>query len=251
MVLKEHQDAYGREVYEYLMKIPGSRDVAEIVERDDGYFDTSGGPKAYFSEYRHWLPFERKAMRFARGRVLDVGSGAGRHALYLQNKGLEVTAIDNSPLAIEVCRQRGIKQTNVTPVSQISQKLGIFDTVIMMGNNFGLLGNYNSAKKILKKVYAMTSARGRIIATSGDVYRTAIPEHLQYQESNRRRGRMSGQLRIRIRYKKYVTPWFDYLMVSKSELEDILDNTGWQVSKYLDSETAMYIAIIEKEKVKK
>ena len=251
MVLKEHQDAYGREVYEYLMKIPGSRDIAEIIERDDGYFDTSGGPKAYFSEYKHWLPFERKAMKYARGKVLDIGSGAGRHALYLQNKGQEVTAIDNSPLAIEVCRQRGIKQTSVTPVHHISPKLGIFDTVIMMGNNFGLLGNYDSAKRILKKMYAMTSVRGRIIASSGDVYKTQVPEHLQYQEYNRKRGRMSGQLKIRVRYKKYVTPWFDYLQVSKGEMKDIIDGTGWKVSRYLDSETAMYIAIIEKEKVKK
>jgi SAM-dependent methyltransferase len=251
MVLREHQDAYGREIYDYLNELPGHRDVAEIVERDDGYFDTSGGPKAYFSEYKHWLPFERKAMRFARGKVLDIGSGAGRHALYLQNKGLEVTAVDNSPLAIEVCRQRGIKHTSITPLNEISAELGIFDTVIMMGNNFGLFGSYKGAKRLLKKLHGITSERGRIIASSGDVYKTEIPEHLFYQESNRNKGRMGGQLRIRIRYKKYVTPWFDYLRVSKQELEDILENTGWQANKYLDSETAMYIAIIEKEKVKR
>ncbi len=245
-MLKEYQDAFGREIYEYLMHIPGARAVAEIIERDDGYFDTSGGPAAYFSEYRHWLSFERKAMRFTRGRVLDIGSGAGRHALYLQGKGLEVTCTDNSPLAIEVCRQRGVKNTSVTPINKIDSKLGSFDTIMMMGNNFGLVGSFNGARRLLKKFYSITSEKGRIIAASAEVYNTTVPEHLSYHDFNRRRGRMAGQLRLRVRYKKYVTPWFDYLVVSKNEMENILEGTGWGVSRYIDSKGPMYIAIIDK-----
>ncbi len=60
---------------------------------------------------------------------------------------------------------------------------------------------------------------------------------------------MSGQIRLRARYKKYVTPWFDYLLVSKDEMEDILDGTGWVVRKYLDTEGAAgYIAVMDKKK---
>ena len=58
---------------------------------------------------------------------------------------------------------------------------------------------------------------------------------------------MSGQLRIRVRYKKYVTPWFDYLIVSKDEMEDILEGTGWRVKNFLDSNSSAYISVIEKE----
>ena len=36
-------------------------------------------------------------MRMVRGRVLDIGCGAGRFALYLQGKGLDVTGIDLAP----------------------------------------------------------------------------------------------------------------------------------------------------------
>ena len=61
---------------------------------------------------------------------------------------------------------------------------------------------------------------------------------------------MAGQLRMRVRYKKYVTPWFDYLLVSKDEMESILEGTDWRVSKYIDSESALYIAIIEKKRVR-
>ena len=58
---------------------------------------------------------------------------------------------------------------------------------------------------------------------------------------------MSGQVRIRVRYKKYATPYFDYLMVSKEEMKKILKDTGWKIKKFISEKDAMYIAIIEKE----
>jgi hypothetical protein len=57
---------------------------------------------------------------------------------------------------------------------------------------------------------------------------------------------MSGQLRIRARYKKHATTWFDYLMVSKPEMEKIVEGTGWKINHYIDSDTSCYIAIIDK-----
>ncbi|MDH5683859.1 MAG: hypothetical protein OEZ20_05290 [candidate division WOR-3 bacterium] len=59
--------------------------------------------------------------------------------------------------------------------------------------------------------------------------------------------RMPGQVRIRVRHRKYVTPWFDYLFVSKKELQEILNGTGWAIKHYVDSKGPIYIVIIEKE----
>jgi len=244
-MLKDHQDAFGHEILDYLKEKRGDR---EIIERDDGYFDVSGGPKAYFTEYKEWAPTERKAMRYARGRVLDIGSGAGRHSLYLQGKGLEVLGIDNSPLAIEVCKLRGLRNAEVVPISQISSRLGIFDTVLMLGNNFGLFGSFEGARRLLKRLSRIASAKGRIIAQSADVYKTDNPDHLSYHEFNRKRGRMAGQIRLRVRYKKYTTPWLDYLLVSKKEMESILEGTDWKINRFIDSDSPIYIAIIDKVK---
>ena len=226
MGLKDYQDACGHEMCDYLA---GKRSF-EIVERDDGYFDLSGGAKTYFSEYKDWPLHEKKAIRYIRGRVLDIGCGAGRHLLYLQQKGFDVMGIDISPLAIEICKRR-LENENVK-VRSITQLTGSFDTILMLC--FGLFGSADRAKKLLRKIYRMTSKDGRIIAENNDPYKTEIKEHLDYHKLNETRGRMPGQLRIRVRYKKYVTPWFDYLVVSKQET--ILKGTGWTVKRFLDSD---------------
>ena len=140
-------------------------------------------------------------MRYVRGRVLDIGCGAGRHSLCLQEKGHDVVGIDNSPLAIEVCKKRGLKDARLLSLSQIDPSLGVFDTVIMLGNNFGLFGSADRAKRLLRRFHKMTSNKGRIVATSFDPYKTEDPDHLAYQAANRAKGRMPGQIRLRLRYK--------------------------------------------------
>ncbi|HHH75902.1 MAG TPA: class I SAM-dependent methyltransferase [Phycisphaerae bacterium] len=241
--LMKKQDAYGQAVFNYYHGLGGS----EIVERDDGYFDISGGPPSYFEEYKDWPAHQKKALRLVRGRVLDIGCGAGRVALHLQDKGHDVMALDISPLMIEVCKDRGIKNAKVLPITQIKPVLGLFDTIVMYGNNFGLFGSFKRARWLLKRFAKITTPGGRIIAESNDPYGTSLKEHMDYQKYNRSRGRMSGQLRIRIRYKKQVTPFFDYLLVSKDEMKEIVAGTGWRIAKYVDSDRSLYMVVLEKE----
>ena len=65
----------------------------EVIERDDGYIDVADGKKWYLSDYKNWSGREKRALKLARGRVLDIGCGAGRHSLYLQQKGFDVTGM--------------------------------------------------------------------------------------------------------------------------------------------------------------
>jgi len=242
-LLKPEEDAYGQEIWACYK----GREVFEIVERDDGYIDPSlHAPKIYFSEYEDWFPRQRRAMDFVKGRVLDVGCGAGRHSLYLQKKGFKVLGIDNSPLAIKVSKLRGLRKVKLMSVEDISFKPDSFDTIIMMGNNFGLFGSFRRARKLLRKFQMMTSENALIIADTLDPYKTDNPDHLEYHRRNKESGRMGGQARIRIRFGKYVGRWFDYLMVSKEEMQEVLNGTGWEVEEFIDSENAPYVAIIGK-----
>ncbi len=243
-MLKERQDAYGRMLKAYC----DTGESIEIVEREDGFIDASGmGPRAYFSAYPDWEEHVKRGVDLAKGRILDIGCGAGRHSLYLQEKGHNAVGIDLSPLAIEVCKTRGLKNAVVLDIKDLGTSLGMFDTVLMMGNNFGLFGNPKLAKSKLKTLFIMTGTDGQIIAQIQDPYGTTNKEHLDYHAFNRRRGRMSGQLRIRVRYRSYATPWFDYLFVSKNELIKVLSGTGWKLAKTIDGQGSNYIAVIAKD----
>lgn len=237
-------DAYGHELWAYVTE--GSS--VEIVERDDGFVATNDGPRRYFAEFRAWARRERRAIRFTTGsRALDVGCGAGRVSLYLQRKGLKVVAIDRSPLAIRLCRRRGVKDARVLPIEQIDRlPADSFDTVVMFGNNFGLLGGYKKAKRLLRHLHRLTSSNGVILAESLNPYQTRLAAHRRYQRRNRQRGRMGGQVRIRIRFRDLKGPWFDYLLVSPSELKAILAGTGWRLRTILRDGGPVYMAVIGK-----
>ena len=168
--------------------------------------------------------------------------------LYLQKKGLEVTGIDISPIAIEVCKKRGVKRAFVLPIEKIGRfRHGSFDTIVMFGDNFGLFGNSKKAKALLKQMHRVTSRDAVILAGTRDPYKTRDPVALAYHKLNRNRGRMAGQLRIRTRYKQYVGEWVDYLIVSKEEMRGILLGTGWNVREFVSKDDPLYVAVIEKE----
>ena len=116
----------------------------------------------------------------------------------------------------------------------------------MFGNNFGLFGSPKKAKLLLKKFHKITSKDALIIAESSDPYKTNNPKHLAYHEFNRKRGRMPGQLKIRVKFGNITGDWFDYLLVSKDEMKDILKGTGWKVREFIDSELPVYSAIMNK-----
>jgi SAM-dependent methyltransferase len=237
--VKPEQDAFGQAMLDHLA---GKR-AWEIAERDDGYFSVGAGPELYFAEFEDWRPVERQAMRYVRGRVLDVGCGAGRVLLHLQAMGHEVVGIDTSPGAIETCRRRGASDVHEMSLGRVSSKLGTFDTVVMMGGNLGLLGNRDRAPAILRRLHRLTGPRGRIVGGAG----TTDPVAYDYVRRNIRLGRISGQCRIRIRYKTHVTPWFDYFRLAPDELEGILRGTGWAVRRIIPSRQDIFVAVIDKE----
>jgi SAM-dependent methyltransferase len=243
--VREREDAFGHMLLDHLE----GRRAHEIIERRDGSIAVAGGPKGYFAPFRRWLAVERRAMRFVRGRVLDVGVGAGRVALHLQERGHDVVGIDNSPLTVEVARRRGVKDVRLVPFAQIGPELGVFDTVVMMCNNFGLFGSAAGAKRMLTRLRRITSDDARIVAGSRDPYQTDDPVHLRYHEENRRRGRMTGQLRLRSRHGPYTGRWFDYLLVSPEEMRELAESGGWRVERIVEpaaEDPSYYVGVLRK-----
>ena len=155
--------------------------------------------------------------------------------------------IDVSTLAVKVCKLRGVEAARVMSVTQADSRLGAFETIVMMGGNLGLLASRERARWLLRRFRRLTTERGRIIASSIDPLQTNDPDHLRYHRRNRLRGRMPGQIRMRVRYRTLATPWFDYLIMSPGELEGVVKGTGWRVASILGDDGPQYVGVLEKD----
>jgi SAM-dependent methyltransferase len=238
-ILRPAEDAFGHLLTDL---VAGVR-VVEVVERDDGCVFTAE-PDYYVAPFRSWWSQERRAMRFVRGRVLDLGCGAGRVGLHLQSRGHDVVGIDISPLAVEVARQRGLADARLGTLDSAVRAGERFDTILLLGNNLGLLAGKWQGSRLLGKLARAATDRGRILAGSYDPYDGASELARAYHARNRSRGKMGGVERLRVRYRQYATPWYDVLFASREEVTNLVEETGWVASRFVD-EGLGYVAVLE------
>ena len=202
-----------------------------IIERDDGHEEAMNAD-LYFLDYDEWDTFHTAT---AQDR-LDMGAGAGRHVLALQQHGHEVVALDVSPGAIEVCRDRGVEQVFLgTTEDLVREDPELFDAVILLGHNLALLGSRDASVPFLDSLRRLLKPDGSVIGNTLDVYQTEDPVHLAYHQMNGERGRLPGQLTLRIKFEDVVGDWFDYLFVSPTELTDLVERAGWRVEQLTES----------------
>jgi SAM-dependent methyltransferase len=234
------EDAYGQAMLDHYE----GREAWEIIERDDGWVGTSQGTDLYFAPYPEWADRQQAAVDRATGRILDVGCGAGRAMVPLEARGHETVGVDVSPGAVEVCRRRGL-DARERDVADVGDLTGEFDTLLMLGNNFGLVGTRERAPEVLSELAAVAADDAVLYAESRDPTATDDEDHLAYHERNRERGRLPGALRIRVRYRRYATPWFDYLLAAPDEMRTLVADTQWTLTEVIGDETGDYVGVLE------
>jgi SAM-dependent methyltransferase len=233
--LQPTEDTYGQ----ILLAAYEGRGGQEIMERDDGLI-YCGDPADYFHPFRRWPATERRAMRYVRGRVLDIGCGSGRVCLHLQERGHEVVAIDESPLAVEVARRRGVRDARVLALAEIGPDLGRFDTILIVRNNFGLGGDDTQVSSTLARLSVVAADGARIITDSVDPARIDDPYYHDY------RGPARQTPRYRVRWQHFATPWHRYLMYSPDDMTRLLDGSGWRVTQVIDDGSPRYGIVLER-----
>ena len=229
--LRPEQDAYGG----LLLAALEGRPAHEVMERDDGLV-YAGDPSDYFAPFRRWPSTERRAMRFVRGRVLDVGCGAGRASLHLEGRGHEVVAIDESPGAVEVARRRGVRDARLLALADVGPELGRFDTILILRNNLGLAGRPERGRALLRRLRAATTDRGRIVTDSVD------PARIDEEDM-----RDAAEHRFRVRFRDLASPWFRYAMLAPGEWDAALAGSGWHVARILDGGEPRYAVVLERD----
>ena len=193
------------------------------------------GCKTWFSDYEDWFSREKKAINLVKGNVLDIGCAAGRHSIYLQNEGLNVIGIDNSPLAIKTSKKRGLRKAKVQCINNLDSSLGIFDTILMFGNNFGLVGTPDNCKSIFKNFINLTNEDSIILAGSGDIHQTKNVNLIKIIKTNIENNKYPGEWEHVIKFKNQTVkvPW---LYASKNEMKQLLIDTGWKVKRFIDDD---------------
>jgi len=188
---------------------------------------------AYFRNFKAMPALEHAALQLCSGRVLDIGAGAGSHALWLQEQDVEVTALEQSALSCEVMQQRGVKhivQENVFTFGE--QK---YDTLLLLMNGIGLAGTLEGLRIFLRHAATLLTNTGQLIFDSSDV--AYVYEHLLPNPQ-----RYYGEIAYRYQYKKEKTDWFNWLYIDRYTLLSLLQQEGWQADIITEDEQGQYLA---------
>ena len=158
------KDLMGRAIWDYYYQ-----ENPEDLQTETSISELDDLPVSYlFRDYQEMNALEKKALDSSFGKVLDVGSGAGSHSLYLQNeRKLEVTALDISPKSIEVCKARGVKNAICEDLLQFSEKN--FDTVLLLMNGTGIFQSLEHIDQYLQKLKSLVAENGQILLDSTDI----------------------------------------------------------------------------------
>ena len=243
--MKKETDAFGIALLDWAR----GATTPEIIERDDGYTTTGAGPEVYLAPFQGWPFAERQSVRYMRGRVLDVGCGAGRVALHLQEQGVDVVGLDSSRLAVQAAKLCGVDDVWCGTTQTLGATIATFDSIVLFGNNFGIFGTPERARTTLKSWAKHTNPRTRLFLESTNAYCGGAPAFDRgYYQRNKARGDMPGQARFRYHYDHHVGSWFPWLFVSRRELRRIIQGTGWREVRILgDQLSEPYVAILERD----
>ena len=167
MILKEHHDPMGAAIWDYFH----SGEAERLIVQSDMFEDDELPAACLFRAEAEMPAWERTALRLCRGRVLDIGAGAGCHSLVLQERGLDVTAIDISPLSVQTMRERGVRQAFAADVmdGEREELAGPFDTLLLLMNGLGISGRLHRLPQFLSRLKELLAPDGQILADSSDI----------------------------------------------------------------------------------
>ncbi|MGB3607506.1 MAG: methyltransferase domain-containing protein [Psychroserpens sp.] len=190
-----------------------------------------------FRSYSEMPQLEQKALQLAKGHILDVGCGAGSHSLYLQNKGLNVKAIDISVGAVSVSKQRGVEQVELKDVLDETDS---FDTILLLMNGTGIFQELSKVATYLKHLKSLLRKDGQILIDSSDIkYMYEDDDGGFWIDTN---ADYYGELDYFVSYKDETETPMKWLYLDFERLEIACNTVGLTCVKILDGEHFDYLA---------
>ena len=228
------KDLFGKAIFDYQTNnspedLVTETSISEADEMDVAYL---------FRSYAEMPKLEQKAMQICQGKILDVGCGAGSHALYLQDNGFDVTAIDISEKAIETCKLRGLKKSKVQNILNLKDEK--FDTILLLMNGTGIFETLKQTSKYLQKLKSLLNNGGHIVLDSSDIIYMfdknqdgsyLVPTDGYY-----------GELSFTVAYKKETEQSFPWLYLDYNTLQNAANANGLECELILEGNHYDYLA---------
>lgn len=224
-LLAYHTGAYTEDITTY-MEIAGEEEIDSL-------------PLPYlFRAFDDMPSLEQKALKLATGKILDIGAGAGSHSLYLQEQNKEVTAVDVSKGAIEVCKARGVQNVINTNILQLKNQK--YDTLLALMNGTGLAGKLNRLAPFLNHLKSFLNLGGQLLIDSSDIiymYEDETGDHWIPADS-----KYYGEVSFQMEFQNEKEPPFDWLYVDFNTLKRCADFNGFDCALVLEGNHYDYLA---------
>lgn len=214
------EDVFGEAIHDYYVN--GNKSAKISVHSAD--FDDDEIPVDYlFRSYEEMPLIEKTALQLAQGNILEVGCGVGSHALHLQSKMKKITAIDISPLSIEVAKMRGVHQAVCADFFDFESDQE-FDTILMLMNGIGIAGKVNRLHVFFQQAKKLLSKKGQILLDSSDLIYLFEEDDVSNQPT------YYGELSYQISYKNIMSEEFDWLYLDFESLKVLAQMNGFEAS---------------------
>lgn len=235
--MNDKMDPMGRAIADYwkTMKADRLRVFSPMFEEDEIPLTT------LFRKYKAMPEIERKALDMATGKTLDVGAGSGCHSLVLQEKGIDVTAIDISPLSVETMKERGVKKVMEQDFFSMQGK---YDTILILMNGIGIVGTLEGLPKFFRQLDNILAPGGQVLCDSSDISYVFededgmidIPNEMDY----------FGEHSFQMQYKDTIGEPFNWLYIDADTLKQKAGRCGYIVEVVAEGEHYDYLARITK-----
>ncbi len=228
------KDPFEKAFFDYLNGKEKTEITVHCNKGDDEVIPVS----YFFREYEMMPELEKKAIDLCSGKILDIGAGSGVHSLYLQSKGMDVTALDISPGFVEVMKKRRLIKVINSDIFDFSE--GKFDTMLMLMNGIGFTKTFEGLSVFLERAKNLLNPGGQLILDSSDLLYLYEDEDGTY--SINLNDRYYGEVEYIIEYDGVTGKAFRWLYIDFDNLSMIAEQAGFNCELIFEDDHYNYLA---------
>jgi SAM-dependent methyltransferase len=226
-MIEKKGDPVGTAILDYIK----TRKPDDIIVSSDICEDDVIPVEVLFRNQNEMPDLELMALESCKGKVLDVGAGAGAHSKELIDRGLDVDSIEISDGAVQYMKSIGL---NARKINFFDLKNEKYDTILMMMNGIGIAGKLSNLENTLLHAKNLLQPGGKILCDSSDIkYLYEDEDGALWVDLN---SEYYGNFRFQMKFKKEKGPWFDWLYVDFENLFNAAKNVGLKAKKIVDQD---------------